>query len=294
MDLNKYLGEIKRCSKRSIENQLSLASDLRDAVSQLDQVTVEADPIAAAGTILNVYNILVAHIVLLRSGEQKFVTEEMIEEISRSIQSFVCSDAALSIAQIADIIEWCGDGNGGGGKIEEVLEVYGGSGYNASVLSSIMRLPVKSVDISPADAPDFAGCESEEDMESVRQLIDYKIAHPEWKSRTSFDVEKMDSEEAVVRYASSSTLLFMGCPPKIPGVVEKTISAFYNKGGRYIAVIGNESDGRPLPSAWTALRLHYEENTDALEPMTSIPIIPGIAFLGPDAQLPSLRLFERK
>ncbi|MFA5091658.1 MAG: hypothetical protein WC483_03610 [Candidatus Paceibacterota bacterium] len=228
----------------------------------------------------------------------------------------ICSDAALTVNQAFAIRDWIRGtaiaeqrdavagfihpiplpSASGIEKGRRILEVFGGSGYNAAILSSTTDMQVISSDISTIEQPDVAGCETESERVQLLELIRKKeelarISPAQAEIPLSFyALHKLEASDAVDQYASPDTVLFMCMPPTKKGVVERVIERFKSKGGRAIILVGME--GRPNAAATAMLHsLYREDTTTFFSPLGAIPMLPAIIGADLSSFVPAIRLF---
>jgi protein-L-isoaspartate O-methyltransferase len=295
MNVGQYFDEVYRRSTRSRENVATLISDLRASFTTLREAlghdrNDRDSRHEAAEALCGSYNNLLIVVALKRHDVNVPLHPEQIGKMTYALGSQICSQAALSLEQVYGIKEWC---ETSGIHAMHILEVYGGSGYNASLLDMFTGLPVRSTDISTFDEPDEACCETDEERQQFRKFIAQKERNPSIRI-SSFEVEKLDSRTAVEKYADSSTLLFICCPPLHRGVVEETIKAFHSKGGRMIAIIGCEQQNCPAPTVWKILRSSYEKSPNSPDEYSAVPLMPFMISIPPTESLFRLQLFERR
>ena len=306
MDVEQYFEEIYAHSARSRDKPHELLADLCQAFKDMlggtliDSAVQKPDPevpnqsafghrnmLHVATAVQNCFNSLMITASLSIHDKGFPLPAMMVHNMTYALNMQVCSCVALTIEQIAALQEWCGP------RHINVLEVYGGSGYNAAILNAHPGISVVSTDISPISSPDLAGCDTDEEREQLRELIAKKKKDPTL-GKEFFHVEKLDSTEAVEAYAKPKTVLLMCYPPTRTGIVENTIRAFHAKGGQKIVLVGCERLSVPCPVAMETLRSLYELVPSAWSFSDAVPIVPSLALISPKSPLPIVQFYERK
>lgn len=289
-----YLAQIFAISGLARQNPRQFLLELQGDLNALRQLTSEKGAIGDIHDLVERLNDRLSSILAVRQkfGDTSVFPEGLGQSVAQILMSTICSSAVLTDAQMLNLYTL----NPGQGSI---LELYGGTGFNAAVLSAYGfkvhctdRYPVR---LATRDCPEavLAGCNNEEERQmALASMLKAKVEGRE--ARGFFPVEQIDAVDAVRRYAGKKTILFMCFPPTVEGTVEHAIQAFYEKGGVWIVMVGSELDGTPCRKAWNALHTMYEPVRYAETFWELVPIMPCLIWTPPHADVPITMIFKRR
>lgn len=325
MNCDEYLGRVLEVARATKIEPADIVRRLLSSFTLMQEaMATHSSREVVSARMINSYRGILVFMSFITRKLLPVVALDKYGEMTMGIHRIICSDAALSDNQAIAIGEWV-RGTGGITKRDSiigyihplgcserrcagssrVLEVFGGSGHNAAVLSLAAGLDVISSDISTIEQPDVAGAETDDEKMQIELVIEHldKMKRESGMEgdarsmmpRSFYGMHKLDAVAAVDEYASPDTTLFMCMPPARPGIVERTIEHFLAKGGRRIIVIGTEVGERPCTEVWRMLRSPpLCEDANFFSPIGAVPIIPSIVLCNPASFLPSIRLFEVK